>query len=682
MDQPRLTTHRCLHLSPWAAPAGSGTAKRALWLPVWTAVTAAAALVFPAPSSAASPTATLTIQADRPGPAISPTLYGIFFEEINHAGDGGLYAELIRNRSFEDGDKPDPWILVTEGQAKGEIAVVPDAPACGLNHHAIRLRIAMDSAREGVGRVGVANPGYFGIAVQEGGVYHLSLYAKAGNGFTGPLAVSLEDAAGKQVYARGEIGPLSCHWRAHRLSLTACASDPKARLVIAAARPGTVWLDMVSLFPAKTWKGRPNGLRPDLALMLAALKPSFVRFPGGCWVEGDRLQFAQRWKTTIGDPLGRRTQWDLWKYYSSNGLGFHEYLQMCEDLGARPLFVINCGMSHKENVPLEKMSPWVQDALDAIEYANGPADSRWGSLRAKAGRPEPFHLQYMEIGNENGGPAYQERYTLFYDAIKAKYPNMHLIADEWHGTPKSRPCEIVDEHYYHSPQFFMANADRYDSYDRKGPKVYVGEYAVTKDCGRGSLAAALGEAAFMTGMERNSDVVVMASYAPLLAHVHGRVWDPDLINFDSSRVYGLPSYYVQQMFSNNRGDVVLPATIRCRLHDKRVPAASGPQPKPLYAVASRRQASGEIIVKMVNVTGSPIDTLVDLKGIGGLEPSGRAIVLSSGSPDNRNSLDEPAKVVPKEQRLDHVAATFHHEFPAYSVTILRLKTRRQAELGK
>jgi alpha-L-arabinofuranosidase len=810
------------------------------WFLPLAAVAATVTVVSPPALLAAAPTATLTIHADRPGPTISPVLYGIFFEEINHAGDGGLYAELIRNRSFEAGNSPEPWSLMVEGQAKGDIALALDAPACGLNRRSLRLSIAT-YGQGAWGRVGVSNPGYFGIAVRKDAVYQLSLYAKAGDGFSGPVSASLEDAAGKQVYAQGRTEPLTGEWKAYHLSLTARATDPKARFVIAASRGGTIWLDMVSLFPTKTWRGRSNGLRPDLAQMLAALKPSFVRFPGGCWVEGERLQFAQRWKTTIGDPLGRRTQWNLWKYHSTNGLGFHEYLQLCEDLGAEPLFVINCGMSHKENVPLKEMSAWVQDALDAIEYSNGPVTSRWGALRAKAGHPEPFHLRYLEIGNENGGPAYHERYALFYDAIKAKYPDMHLIADVWQGTPKSRPCEILDEHYYSNPQFFQENADRYDGYDRKGPKIYVGEYAVTEKPGRNNLAGALGEAAFMTGMERNSDVVVMASYAPLFANVKDRRWDPDLINFDGWRVYGTPSYYVQQMFSNHRGDVVLPATIaealaakqglsrhavglgtwrtqaefkdvqvmqgqkvlladdfarvldgwkassgqwkvadaavrqtsesedcrivageklpdryvyrlkarklggnegflimfhveasdnfmwwnvggwdnskhalehctasgkhilgrevpgsvetnrwydirvevtgeriHCYLDEKLIHDVRRPRLKSLFAVASRAEQSGEIILKVVNAAGNSRDTLVNLNGVRDVEPSGRAIVLTSPSPADENSLAEPTKVSPREQRIDHVAASFQHTFPANSVTILRVKTGHEA----
>jgi alpha-L-arabinofuranosidase len=318
---------------------------------------------------------------------------------------------------------------------------------------------------------------------------------------------------------------------------------------------------MVSLFPEDTWKKRPNGMRPDLAEMLLALKPGFVRFPGGCWVEGDTMALAYRWKQTIGDLSERRTQHNIWQYEATHGIGYHEYLQLCEDLHAEPLFVINCGMSHKEVVPMDKMSEFVQDALDAIEYANGPASTTWGARRAQNGHPAPFNLKYMEIGNENGGPAYNERYALFYDTIKAKYPQMHLVANEWGGIPRSRRVELVDEHYYSTPEFFIHNAGKYDSYDRAGRKVYVGEYAVTQGCGQGNLRAAVGEAAFMTGMERNSDVVLMASYAPLFANVNYKRWNPDLINFDTSRAYGLPSYYVQKMFSENRGDVVVPVSV-------------------------------------------------------------------------------------------------------------------------
>jgi alpha-L-arabinofuranosidase len=295
--------------------------------------------------------------------------------------------------------------------------------------------------------------------------------------------------------------------------------------------------------------------------MLDGLKPAFLRFPGGCWVEGDNMAQMYRWKETIGNVAHRKPLWNIWQYWATHGLGYHEYLQLSEDLGAEPLFCINVGMSHREVVPLDQMGPWVQDALDAIEYANGPTNSVWGSLRAQNGHPAPFNLKYLEIGNENGGPPYHERWDLFHKVLKAKYPEVKLIANVWGGYPKRVLPEIIDEHYYNNPEFFMQQAHRYDTYDRNGPKVFVGEYAVTSGTGLGNLRGAIGEAAFMTGMERNSDVVIMAAYAPLFVNVNHKRWPINLINFDSSRVFGIPSYYVQKMFAEHRGDVVLPVQV-------------------------------------------------------------------------------------------------------------------------
>ncbi|HYG33811.1 MAG TPA: alpha-L-arabinofuranosidase C-terminal domain-containing protein [Clostridia bacterium] len=500
--------------------------------------------------------AALTVDADKPGHAVSPVLYGLFFEDINCSADGGLYAELVRNRNFQDSDKPDHWSPVSSGMAEVILRVDSAQPASPKNPRSLKVEVQ----RTGSERAGVANNGFWGMGITKGERYDLSLLARGGEAFKGPLTATLESNDGV-VYARSKSFTLTSDWKSYQFSLKANHTDPKARLVISTTQPGTFWLDMVSLFPKKTWKKRPNGLRPDLAEMLVGLKPGFVRFPGGCWVEGDTMSLAYRWKQTVGDLSERRTQYNIWQYHATHGIGYHEYLQMCEDLKAEPLFVINCGMSHKENVPMDKMGEYVQDALDAIEYANGPVSSTWGALRAKNGHPAPFNLKYFEIGNENGGAAYHERYALFYDAIKAKYPEMHLIANEWGGRPANRPLEIVDEHYYSTPEFFIANAGKYDSYDRTRYKVYVGEYAVTQGCGQGNLRAAVGEAAFMTGMERNSDVVVMSSYAPLFANVNYKKWNPDLINFDSSRAYGIPSYYVQKMFSENRSEVVLPITV-------------------------------------------------------------------------------------------------------------------------
>ncbi|MBC7288898.1 MAG: hypothetical protein H5T86_12850, partial [Armatimonadetes bacterium] len=530
---------------------------------------AATSLLLAAVCSHCSP-AEITINAAEPGHRISPRLWGIFFEEINHAGDGGLYAELLRNRDFEDGTPPHAWTLIQTMGARGRMAIDDSMPLNQHTPHSLRLEII----RLGGGRVGVANSGYWGIPVRKGGRYLLSFFARA-EGFRGKLTASLENLGA--VYARAEASGVSRQWKRFTCTLLCSGDDPAAQLVLSATTPGKVWLDVVSLFPEDTFKHRPNGLRADLAKMLCDLRPSFCRFPGGCFVEGDKLANAFRWKLTIGPIWERPGHWNLWGYRSTDGLGFHEYLQMCEDLGAEPLFVINCGMSHTDFVPLNKMQEWVQDALDAIEYANGPCDSKWGALRAAAGHPEPFGLRMVEIGNENGGPAYEERYALFYDAIKAHYPDILLVANV---PVSSRPVDILDEHFYSSPDWFASQARRYDAYRRDGPKIFVGEYACTQGCGQGNLRAALGEAAFMTGIERNSDVVIMAAYAPLFVNVNDRRWNPDLINFDATRCYGTPSYYVQQMFSLNRGDVVLPATVQVPPIAGRREIIAGGKPSP------------------------------------------------------------------------------------------------------
>jgi len=506
----------------------------------------------------------LTVHVDRPGPKISPLLYGIFFEEINRAGDGGLYAEMIQNRSFEDdrgGNEAKPvktpgWSLVKTSAARAEMALDASRPVRATNPNSLRLDVQSVD-----GRVGVANEGFRGIAVRKGDQYLFSLYARAAAGFQGPLNVIIEDTRGK-VLASTNIEGLTAEWKNFDAILTASDTTAAARLVVAVTSPATFWIDQVSLFPKETWNNRPNGLRRDLAEMLKAMKPAFVRFPGGCFVEGDRLPNAFRWKNSIGELVDRPGHWNLWGYRSTDGLGYHEYLQMCEDLDAEPLFVFNCGMSHEQQWPgpnKKVASPpdpaeFLQDALDAVEYANGPADGKWGSLRAKAGHPAPFHLKYMEIGNENGGPVYDKHYALIYKGIKARYPEMHLVANL---VTLPGPVEINDEHYYNNPGFFLAQADKYDAYARNAHKVYVGEYAVTEQCGKGNLRAAIGEAAFMTGMERNSDVVVMSSYAPLFVNVGWRQWNPDAIQFDAGRACGTPSYYVQKMFGETRGDHVL-----------------------------------------------------------------------------------------------------------------------------
>ncbi len=517
----------------------------------------------------------IVIDANRPANPVSKTLYGLFFEEINHAGDGGLYAELLRNTSFEESNPMAGWKAVNKYGEPFTTVVSSAAPIASSNCHYLTL----DMGKTNPARL--VNEGYWGISIKQERRYRLRFHAKSDGGF---LIKATLVAPGKV----GAVATLTISsaatdgWKELQGIITGLQDAPDAKLVLevlGSAKPSMLALDNISLFPEKTWKNRPNGLRYDLADKLNALRPAFIRFPGGCFVEGFNIKEAYRWKTTIGALETRPTHGNKnWDYHSSDGLGYHEYLQMCEDMHAEPLFVINCGMAcafrSGELVPMEKLGEWVQDALDAVEYANGDITTRWGAIRALNGHPKPFNLRYMEIGNENGWgdtlPRYEERYARFYDALKAKYPAVKLIAT----TPVTvRPMDMVDEHFYNSPQWFFDNANRYDTYPRSKTKVYVGEYAVTTGCGQGNLIAGLAEAAWMMGMERNSDVVQMASYAPLFVNVNDRKWNPDAIGFDSANSYGTPSYYVQKLFGRNLPDVNLPTRVAAEV--KPVLAPSG-----------------------------------------------------------------------------------------------------------
>lgn len=508
--------------------------------------------------------ANVSIQVNQPGAVVSSNLFGIFFEEINFAGEGGLYAEMVRDRTFYDPTNPDYWTLLTQGTATGTMTVDSTQP---LNTNILNsLKLTMSS---GVGSVGAANGGFWGMNLQAGATYNLNFYAMAASGFTGPIVAQLENAAGTTIYAQASFSGLNGSWQKYSASLVPNTTDTNAQLVLSISQAATIWLDVVSLFPAATFNNRTNGLRLDLANMLAALGPSFLRYPGGNFIEGVNITNAVRWKKSIGNISQRPGHMDdAWGYWSTDGYGFDEFAQECQDLGMTPLYAMNAGLalgyngSTNNTVPLDQMGRWVQDALDLIQYANGSTNTTWGALRAANGHPAPYNLQYMEIGNENGGSYYDDRYALFYDAIKSYYPSMHLIVPDWGGIPASTPVEIQDEHYYSDPGTFISYATKYDSYSRSGPHVFVGEYAVTSGYGTyGNLSAALGEASFMTGMERNSDIVLMASYAPLFGNVNDMQWQPNLIYFNSSQVFGTPSYYVQQMFSRNRGNAVLPTTV-------------------------------------------------------------------------------------------------------------------------
>jgi alpha-L-arabinofuranosidase len=550
-------------------------------------------------SSTLCAAATINVDAAKAGPRLNPRMYGIFLEEINHGVDGGLYAELIRNRGFEDAKAPEGfvlrnghwvdsegrgaydagfarfgyvtnglpfWSLVKEGGAQGSMHLDTEEPLNNATPRSLRLEIEGSSS----GRIGIANGGFWGIGLREGEDYLLSFWLRCAAGFAGPLRATLETADGAPCSQPAEFRGLTPTWKQFRATLKATRNEPKARLVLTARSKGKVWFDLVSLFPAKTFKGRPNGIRADLAQMLADLKPGFVRFPGGCVVEGGTVETSYNWKKTVGPLQEREEVWGPWNYRQTHGMGFHEYLQFCEDLEAEPLYVgfagETCMFRHAEDVPMEQMGWVVTNFLDAVEYANGDASTPWGKFRAAQGHPAPFGLKWVEIGNENGTRNFPERYRLVHSALKAHYPDLACIADlSFPRFMGEESFDMEDNHFYNSPQWFMNNAHHYDQRDRKLPPVYDGEVAVTSGEGgrdKGNLIAALGEGAFLMGLERNGDVVRRVSYAPLLANVHGRTDWHGMIYFDSMRACGTVSYYLWRLFAQNRPAYPVPTEVQ------------------------------------------------------------------------------------------------------------------------
>ena len=537
---------------------------------------------------AAQAQVSIDIDAQNRGPKISPTHYGIFFEDINHAADGGLYAELLRNRSFEDGPKfgapadMQGWQLwaALPLQLRGSL-IQPSKKTPLLNgaqHNALQLNIDATANSP----VKLINDGFWGINAVQGRTYKLSLWLK-GN-YKGTLKAQLFN--GEKVYAettmapaQAKAGAIACkEWTKLSAELTADDNDPKARFALVFDGKGTLQLDVVSLFPP-TFKNRDNGMRPDLASMLAEMHPKFMRFPGGCFVEGQESpDNAFRWERTIGPIEEREGHWNVnWGYRTTDGMGFHEYLQLAEDLGAKPLYVVNVGLWHGGMTPLDSIQPWIDECLNALEYANGPVTSKYGAMRAKNGHPAPFNIEYLEIGNENNQPDprqqsdhYYDRYEKFRKAIRAKYPDIKLIGNvvAWgDDNPKWESdfaVDLLDEHYYRNPAWFAEAFRKYDSYPRTmpngqpAPKIYVGEYAVTSGFGDlGNMNAALGEAVYMMGMENNSDIVPLNSYAPIFVNENDAKWRPDMIRFNSSKVMGTPSYYVQMLMPRNVGKQVV-----------------------------------------------------------------------------------------------------------------------------
>jgi alpha-N-arabinofuranosidase len=640
----------------------------------------------------------ITVQVDKPGGDISPTMFGVFFEDINFGADGGLYPERVKNRSFEFPEPLMAWKQIGRGDSKGTVTVLDENPINANNSH--YLHIEVEKPGNGFGAM---NEGFRGMGVQHGAAYTFSLYARnvehtqrAGNTRRverNPVAlrVELEDESGR-ILGKGKLVGLTPTWKKYSITLIPSATGLKAHLNLLTEGRGTIDLDMVSLFPKGTWKNRENGLRADLVQLLKDMKPGFLRFPGGCIVEGRYLKTRYQWKTTIGDLTKRRLIINRWNdefkhkpapdYYQSFGLGFYEYFQLSEDIGAQPLPIINCGMACQFNsgelAPLDQLDPYIQDALDLIEFANGPVNSSWGRLRAEMGHPAPFNLKMMGVGNEQWGPQFIERYQQFSKVLKEKHPEITLVSDAGPSPNDERfhflwsklrelKADIVDEHYYMAPSWFLANSDRYDNYPRTGPKVFAGEYAaqsvgIASPNNRNNWECALAEAAFVTGLERNADVVRMASYAPLFAHVDAWQWTPDMIWFDNLRSYGTPNYYVQKLFSANKGTRILPVLLD---------GSSKNGQQNLYASASLDKPASEIVLKVVNAANSPKEVRVNLTGAGTIKRIGKAYILTSADLKSENSFETPMKVSPMERQLT-AAREFAYTFAPNSLTVLRI----------
>ncbi len=523
----------------------------------------------------------------------SPDLHGIFFEDINRVGDGGLYPEMLRNRSFEDSIVPKGCQLV-EG---GKYFITPTGYKCAFNNgegldqwyesvpptkipawyvtdwsrdidisldeedtlNENRLASLVLSFKEENTSHSVYNIGYTGMNVEEGAQYNFFMFAKAVEGDQ-TIELSLRSKCGSKIYDSTSIEISQGEFKRYDCLFTSNASDVEATFHITSKEKGTVKLGFASLMPVETYKRRVNGLRRDLVELLKDMKPSFLRFPGGCIVEGLTEETAMKFERTIGPVWERPSHWLIWFYRTTNGLGFHEYLQLCEDIGANPMYVINCGMTcqHREAdfFDDELVDEYIQDAINAIEYANAPADSYWGSLRAKNGHPEPFNIKYVEIGNENYGEEYNKRYYKFYKALKQRFPDIIYISNI-HTELEGLPTEVVDEHFYNDTEFFATQQNMYNDYDRNGPKIFVGEYAVTNNRVNASLYSALGEAVFLTGLEHNQDLVTMSCFAPLFLNASYKSWYPNLIEFNNHESFGIPSYYMLQMMGENRGDYVV-----------------------------------------------------------------------------------------------------------------------------
>lgn len=617
---------------------------------------------------------------------IAPTMWGLFFEDINFAADGGLYAEMIKNYSFEFENPMMGWNRVEDQGAKGYV-FNQNHEAPGANHKYLRMQRLNKE-----GNFGLHNQGFRGMAVKEGLKYTLTFIAKVAKGQDLTVTAKLLDK--DQVIGEGSVSGFSDQWAEYEIVMTAGQTLDGVNFQFLLEGEGDLDVDMISMFPEDTWKGRKRGLRNDLVQLLADINPGFLRFPGGCIVEGFDLENRYQWKKTIGEMEDREVMKNRWNiefahrttpdYYQSFGIGFFEYFQLSEDIGAEPLPILSCGLACQfntgEQVPIGALDQYVNDALDLIEFANGPVDSEWGAKRAEMGHPEPFDLKFIGVGNENWGPQYIERAKIFEKAIKAAYPEVTIVSTSgpfpsgrefeylW-GELRKMNAELVDEHYYRPPSWFRENARRYDDYDRSGPKVFAGEYAahsttVSEDFKRNNWEAAMSEAAFMTGLERNADIVRLASYAPLFAHVDGWQWNPDLIWFDNLRSYGTTNYHVQKLFSTNPGTAVVPITAE----GESLAGEDG-----LYASATIDETTNELIFKVVNIASEAKKITIALDGKYKGNGKGTWLEMADSDLEAYNSLDDPTAVSPQTKSFEVKKKTIELTLQGQSVNVGRLK---------
>jgi alpha-N-arabinofuranosidase len=646
--------------------------------------------------SQASAPVNFQIRADQVTARMSPNFYGLMTEEINYSYDGGLYGELVRNRNFkEDAKEPVHWELVQEHGGTGSMTLDSATPFNAAVPSSLKLTVSQASEAQ---KVGIANQGFWGIPVRPNTAYKASFYAKAAPGFSGGITVAIVSNDGAMVHAEAQVAKIGDSWQKYDVALNTANAKTSSenRLILTVDKPGTLWFGFVSLFPP-TYKGRANGNRPDIMQLMADMKPTFLRFPGGNYLEGNTVETRFDWKKTIGDVSQRPGHMDdAWRYWSSDGMGLLDFLDWCEDLNMQPVLAVYAGYSLRQ-VRVKAgadLDPYLRDALDEIEYVTGDSSTTWGARRAKDGHPEPFKLQYVEIGNEdnfdNQPGSYESRFAQYFDTIKAKYPQLKLIATTAITT---RVPDLIDEHYYRgSEEDMAAHANDYDTRRRSGPKVFVGEWATRVGSPTPTMSAALGDASWMVGMERNADLVIMHSYAPLFVNVNpgGMQWQTDLIGYNTVSSYGSPAYWAQQLFSTHHGDTVLATTAtgipshewQPPTRGRGGPTAQTPQltpatPMPLqvplmFFDATRESSSGTIYVKVVNRAATGEVVHISLSGLSAVEPKGKATVLAAGSPTDTNTIADPAKVVPVASDASGLGADFTRTFPPYSITVLEL----------